>query len=114
MRAAAFFDLDGLRIPASEGVRLLPVVDGKSGTVVAVTTVRGRTAIQLQAFHVSAGRPWDSVRLELLARIRRDGGTAEEVIGPSGPSSASLGSWSGSAGFQGAAAGGAGAGPAPQ
>ncbi|MFE6962975.1 DUF3710 domain-containing protein [Streptomyces sp. NPDC057696] len=79
-----FFDLDGLRIPANEGVRLLPIAGGKSGTVVAVTTVRGRTAIQLQAFHVSAGRSWDSVRLELLARIRRDGGTAEEVIGPSG------------------------------
>ncbi|MEU6846003.1 DUF3710 domain-containing protein [Streptomyces sp. NPDC046716] len=80
-----FFDLDGLRIPAGEGVRLLPIVSEKSGAVVAVTTVRGRTAIQLQAFRLSAGRSWGSVRLELLARIQRDGGAAEEVVGPSGP-----------------------------
>ncbi|WP_405917993.1 DUF3710 domain-containing protein [Streptomyces sp. NBC_00728] len=80
-----FFDLDGLKIPASEGVRIMPIVGGASGAVVAVTAVRGRTAIQLQAFHVSAGRSWDSVRLELLARVRRNGGTAEEFIGRSGP-----------------------------
>ncbi|MET7696885.1 DUF3710 domain-containing protein [Streptomyces sp. NPDC005485] len=79
-----FFDLEGLKVPASAGVRLLPIVGGESGAVVAVTAVRGRTAIQLQAFHVSVGRSWDSVRLELVARIRRDGGTAEEIIGPSG------------------------------
>ncbi|MFF3663258.1 DUF3710 domain-containing protein [Streptomyces olivochromogenes] len=77
--------MDGLKIPASEGVRLLPIVGGASGAVVAVTAVRGRTANQLQAFHVSAGRSWDSVRLELLARVRRNGGTAEEFIGRSGP-----------------------------
>ncbi|AWZ08943.1 hypothetical protein DRB96_15455 [Streptomyces sp. ICC1] len=49
-----------------------------------VTLVRGPTAIQLQAFRAAEGRSWGSVRQELAARIRRDGGTAEEFRGRGG------------------------------
>lgn len=75
-------DLGGIRIPGGRDLELHPM--SSDGRVCAVTVVRGRTALQLQAFHAVPGRNWDTVRSELADGVRRRGGTAVEWVGAAG------------------------------
>ncbi|MGO4631656.1 DUF3710 domain-containing protein [Streptomyces sp. 2RAF24] len=74
-------DLGGLRILAEEGTRIHPM--RAADHVVAVTLVKGRTAIQLQAFS-SPPETWDSIRAQMLRTLREQGGTAGEWAGAAG------------------------------
>ncbi|MEU1180445.1 DUF3710 domain-containing protein [Streptomyces sp. NPDC005820] len=78
-------DLGGLRVPARPDVELKFVGDKSGhGGVLAVTVVHGRTALQLQAYHRTPGRSWDTVRADLLAKLSRDGASVREWAGPAG------------------------------
>ncbi|MFI7497868.1 DUF3710 domain-containing protein [Streptomyces sp. NPDC049687] len=80
-----YTDLGGLRIPAQPGNELKFVGDRSGdGGVLAVTVVHGRTALQLQAYHRTPGRSWDTVRADLLAKLSRDGASVREWAGPAG------------------------------
>ncbi|MFF3160093.1 hypothetical protein [Streptomyces sp. NPDC057910] len=59
-----YFELDGLKVPATHGVRLMPLTDGVTDVVVAVTAVLGPTAIQLQVFHLSVASSERCKRLD--------------------------------------------------
>lgn len=85
-------DLGSLRIPGSEGLEIQVNLDESSGGVVAVTVVRGTSALQLQAFAAPRREGiWREVRAELAAEIARDGGRADAAAGaPDGPLAAEL------------------------
>ncbi|MEV8627430.1 DUF3710 domain-containing protein [Streptomyces sp. NPDC051079] len=74
-------DLGGLRVLVDEGTQIHPMRAG--GHVVAVTLVRGRTAIQLQVFS-SPPETWDSIRAQMLRTLRDQGGAAGEWVGAAG------------------------------
>ncbi|TXS55009.1 DUF3710 domain-containing protein [Streptomyces sp. t39] len=76
-------DLGALLVPRPPGVELHPM-RSDDGAVVAVTVVRGRTAIQLQAFRASSDTSWESIRGQLTRSMRRNGGSVEERTGPAG------------------------------
>ncbi|WP_416979055.1 DUF3710 domain-containing protein [Streptomyces sp. T028] len=84
-----YTDLGGLRIPAQPDIELKFVGDRSGdGGVLAVTVVHGepgaRTALQLQAYHRTPARSWDTVRADLLAKLSRDGASVREWAGPAG------------------------------
>ncbi|MFJ8104624.1 DUF3710 domain-containing protein [Streptomyces sp. NPDC096132] len=80
-----YTDLGGLRVPDRPDIELKFVGD-RSGAdgVLAVTVVHGRTALQLQAYHRTPSRSWDTVRADLLAKLSRDGASVREWAGPAG------------------------------
>lgn len=77
-------DLGGLLVPGGPKVRLDPMYARDGVTVVAVTLLGERTALQLQAFRATAGRPWDVVRGQLRDAVIASGGTAAEWAGAVG------------------------------
>lgn len=80
-----YTDLGGLRIPARPDIELKFVGDKRGNDrVLAVTVVHGRTALQLQAYHRTPGRSWDTVRADLLAKLSKDGASVREWAGPAG------------------------------
>jgi hypothetical protein len=62
------------------GVKMRPMTS-RDGSVVGVTLIRGRTAIQLQAFRALGDTSWATVREELSRSMRRRGGSVEERVG---------------------------------
>ena len=76
-------DLGGLLVPTEPGLKSGPMT--WDGSVVGVTLIRGRTAIQLQAFRALGDTCWASVREDLARKLRAWGGSAEERVGPAGP-----------------------------
>ncbi|MFE1834889.1 DUF3710 domain-containing protein [Streptomyces sviceus] len=77
-------DLGGLLVPTEPGLKIEPMSSREDGSVVAVTVIRGRTAIQLQAFRALGDTSWATVREDLARTIRGRGGSAEERVGPAG------------------------------
>ncbi|MET9787269.1 DUF3710 domain-containing protein [Streptomyces canus] len=75
-------DLGGLLVPTESGLKIQPMT--WDGSVVGVTLIRGRTAIQLQAFRALGDTSWASVREDLARTMRGRGGLAEERVGPAG------------------------------
>ena len=60
-------------------------VDQEADTVVGVTAVLGESAVQLQAFAAPRSEGiWEEIRGEIAASITRQGGTAEDTVGPLG------------------------------
>ncbi|MFC8505302.1 DUF3710 domain-containing protein [Streptomyces sp. NPDC057411] len=91
-------DFGGLRVLLEEGVQIHPMHAG--GHVVAVTLVKGRTAIQLQAFS-SPPETWESIREQMLRTLRTQGSTAGEWVGPAGVEIRAVASMTSSSGPQG-------------
>ncbi|CAM5464581.1 DUF3710 domain-containing protein [Streptomyces canus] len=78
-------DLGGLLVPTEPGLKIQPMSSSRDGSVVGVTLIRGRTAIQLQAFRALGDTSWATVREDLARTMRGRGGSAEERVGPAGP-----------------------------
>ncbi|MGX1476881.1 UNVERIFIED_CONTAM: hypothetical protein RKD50_005689 [Streptomyces canus] len=76
-------DLGGLLVPTGPGVKM-ELMTSRDGSLVAVTVIRGRTAIQLQAFRMLPDTSWATVREQLARSIRRHGGSVEERVGRAG------------------------------
>ncbi|MFG2726909.1 DUF3710 domain-containing protein [Streptomyces canus] len=76
-------DLGGLLVPTGPGVKM-ELMTCRDGSLVAVTVIRGRTAIQLQAFRVLPDISWATVREQLARSIRSHGGSVEERVGRAG------------------------------
>ncbi|MFC8433886.1 DUF3710 domain-containing protein [Streptomyces sp. NPDC057253] len=81
-RFGELVDLGGLLVPTEPGVKIQPMT--WDGSVVGVTLIRGRTAIQLQAFRALGDTSWATVREDLARTLRGRGGSAEERVGPAG------------------------------
>ncbi|MFI6440991.1 DUF3710 domain-containing protein [Streptomyces sp. NPDC050759] len=82
-RGGELVDLGGLLVPTGPGVRM-ELMTSRDGSPVAVTVIRGRTAIQLQAFRVLADTSWATIREQLARSIRGHGGSVEERVGRAG------------------------------
>jgi hypothetical protein len=78
-------DLGSLWLAGIPGMELRLEVDQEADTVVGVTAVLGESAVQLQAFAAPRSEGiWDEIRGEIAASITRQGGTAEDTVGPLG------------------------------
>ncbi|EFH28809.1 predicted protein [Streptomyces sviceus ATCC 29083] len=77
-------DLGGLLVPTEPGLKIELMSSRRDGSVAGVTVIRGRTAIQLQAFRALGDTSWATVREDLARTIRGRGGSAEERVGPAG------------------------------
>ncbi|MEU9325323.1 DUF3710 domain-containing protein [Streptomyces canus] len=77
-------DLGGLLVPTEPGLKIELMPSRQDGSLVGVTLIRGRTAIQLQAFRALGDTSWASVREDLARTMRGRGGSAEERVGPAG------------------------------
>ncbi|MFF7134818.1 DUF3710 domain-containing protein [Streptomyces sp. NPDC008196] len=77
-------DLGGLLVPTEPGLKIELMSSREDGSIVGVTVIRGRTAIQLQAFRALGDTSWATVREDLARTIRGRGGSAEERFGPAG------------------------------
>ncbi|MEU6921634.1 DUF3710 domain-containing protein [Streptomyces sp. NPDC046631] len=69
-------DMGGIRVPVSEGMSVLPIE--ANGEMLAVTLVQGDTALQLQAFRANSNVLWDSIRADMISRMRAQGGKVKE------------------------------------
>jgi hypothetical protein len=78
-------DLGGLLVPTEPGLKIELMSSRRDGSLVGVTLIRGRTAIQLQAFRALGDTSWVTVREDLARKMRGWGGSAEERVGPAGP-----------------------------
>lgn len=78
-------DLGGLLVPTEPGLKIELMASREDGSLAGVTVIRGRTAIQLQAFRALGDTSWATVREDLARTMRRRGGSAEERVGPAGP-----------------------------
>jgi hypothetical protein len=78
-------DLGSLWLAGIPGMELRLEVDQEADTVVGVTAVLGESAVQLQAFAAPRSEGiWEEIRGEIAASITRQGGTAEDTVGPLG------------------------------
>lgn len=78
-------DLGGMWIPGRQGLEVRVEADQSTGQVVAVTLVLAGGALQVQPFAAPRTEDiWDEVRSEIRAGITKQGGTADEVLGPLG------------------------------
>nr|WP_159059426.1 DUF3710 domain-containing protein [Streptomyces antibioticus] len=77
-------DLGGLLVPTEPGLKIELMTAREEGSLAGVTVIRGRTAIQLQAFRALGNTSWASVREDLARTMRGRGGSAEERVGPAG------------------------------
>ncbi|MFF4062124.1 DUF3710 domain-containing protein [Streptomyces sp. NPDC001668] len=77
-------DLGGLLVPTEPGLKIELMSSRGDGSLVGVTVIRGRTAIQLQAFRALGDTCWATVREDLARKVRGWGGSAEERVGPAG------------------------------
>ncbi|MEU0422708.1 DUF3710 domain-containing protein [Streptomyces canus] len=77
-------DFGGLLVPTEPGLKIELMSSRRDGSLVGVTLIRGRTAIQLQAFRALGDTSWASVREDLARTMRGRGGSAEERVGPAG------------------------------
>jgi hypothetical protein len=78
--------LGALWIPGHPGLEVRVEADPNSETVIAVVLVLGSNALQVQPFAAPRTEGiWTDVRTEIRASITKDGGTADEVVGPLGP-----------------------------
>ncbi|MFC8361284.1 DUF3710 domain-containing protein [Streptomyces griseorubiginosus] len=77
-------DLGGLLVPTEPGLKIELMKAREDGSLAGVTLIRGRTAIQLQAFRALGDTSWATVREDLARTIRSRGGSAEERVGPAG------------------------------
>jgi hypothetical protein len=77
-------DLGGLLVPTEPGLKMELMSSREDGSLVGVTVIRGRTAIQLQAFRALGDTSWATVREDLARTMRGRGGSAEERVGPAG------------------------------
>ncbi|MFJ9148116.1 DUF3710 domain-containing protein [Streptomyces sp. NPDC102270] len=82
-RDGELVDLGGLLVPTGPGVKT-ELMTSRDGSPAAVTVMRGRTAIQLQAFRVPSDTSWATVRERLTRSIRGQGGSVEERVGRAG------------------------------
>ncbi|WP_449350564.1 DUF3710 domain-containing protein [Streptomyces shaanxiensis] len=78
-------DLGGLLVPTEPGLKIELMRSREDGSLAGVTLVRGRTALQLQAFRALGDTSWATVRADLARTMRGRGGSAEERVGPAGP-----------------------------
>ncbi|MFI8073102.1 DUF3710 domain-containing protein [Streptomyces sp. NPDC086033] len=78
-------DLGGLLVPTEPGLKIELMSSREDGSLAGVTLIRGRTAIQLQAFRALGDTSWATVREDLARTMRGRGGSAEERVGPAGP-----------------------------
>ncbi|MFB6776450.1 DUF3710 domain-containing protein [Streptomyces sp. NPDC056352] len=78
----SLIDLGGLRVPTSLGMEVRPIEAG--GAMVAVTLVKDGTALQLQTFHAASKILWNSTRVEMMNKMRAQGGTVKEWAGRAG------------------------------
>ncbi|WP_371666806.1 DUF3710 domain-containing protein [Streptomyces sp. NBC_00289] len=84
-QSGELIDLGGLLVPTEPGLKIELMSSREDGSLAGVTVIRGRTAIQLQAFRALGDTSWASVREDLARTMRRRGGSAEERVGPAGP-----------------------------
>lgn len=78
-------DLGGMWLPGRPGLEVRIEADQTTSEVVAVTLVLPDGALQVQPFAAPRTENiWDEVRNEIRAGITKQGGTADEVIGPLG------------------------------
>ncbi|MCX4698496.1 DUF3710 domain-containing protein [Streptomyces sp. NBC_01373] len=82
-RDGELVDFGGLLVPTEPGVEIRPMTS-RDGSVVAVTVVRGRTAIQLQAFRALSDTSWATIREQLSRTMRSQGSSVEERAGRAG------------------------------
>ncbi|MFJ6016124.1 DUF3710 domain-containing protein [Streptomyces sp. NPDC092952] len=75
-------DMGGILVLESAGMEVRPIEF--DGQMLAVTLVRGDTAVQLQAFRADSGVLWESVRTDMVAGIRAQGGRATEWVDRAG------------------------------
>ncbi|MDF6043800.1 DUF3710 domain-containing protein [Streptomyces sp. JH14] len=78
----SLIDMGGIGVPTSPGVEVRPV--GAGGGTVAVTLVKDGTALQLQAFLAASDVFWNVARVEMMNRMRAQGGTVKEWAGRAG------------------------------
>ncbi|MET8075032.1 DUF3710 domain-containing protein [Streptomyces sp. NPDC005303] len=83
-QSGELLDLGGLLVPTEPGLKIELMSSRRDGSLVGVTLIRGRTAIQLQAFRALGDTSWATVREDLARKIRGWGGTAEVRVGPAG------------------------------
>ena len=82
-------DLGGIRVPQEPGTEIqVNVAQDAQGKqkVIGVTLVRGKSAVQVQAFAApkSSGL-WDEMRAELREQVEKQGGKVEDHDGTFGP-----------------------------
>ncbi|MEV6419158.1 DUF3710 domain-containing protein [Streptomyces sp. NPDC051662] len=75
-------DLGGMRIPSEPGLRIEPMRDGDE--ILAVTVIKGPTAIQLQAYRATQGRSWDVIRGNMMKKMKAQGTAVVEWAGMAG------------------------------
>ena len=79
-------NMGSLWIPGRPGLEVRAEADPSSDTVIAVVLVLGDSALQVVPFAAPRSEGiWTDVRTEIRAGITKDGGTADEVVGPFGP-----------------------------
>ncbi|MGK3941284.1 DUF3710 domain-containing protein [Streptomyces caeruleatus] len=83
-RSSELLDLGGLLVPTEPGLKIDLMSSRRDDSLVGVTLVRGRTAIQLQAFRALGDTSSAAVREDLARKVRDWGGSAEERVGPAG------------------------------
>lgn len=78
-------DFGAMRIPRETGVEIQVQAQQDTGTILQVTLVAGKAAVQIQPFAApKSGGLWDEVRGQLRSQINGGGGLVEEVDGPFG------------------------------
>lgn len=78
-------DLGGMWLPGRPGLEVRIEADQATSQVVAVTLVMGDSALQVQPFAAPRTENiWDEVRDEIRSGITKQGGTADENVGPLG------------------------------
>jgi hypothetical protein len=82
---ASRVDLGSLRLPPAAGVQFRFPAD-RDGVAYAVVLVQGMSAMQLSAYAAPRSEPiWEQVRHDILATLRAEGATVDELAGEYGP-----------------------------
>lgn len=78
-------DLGALRVPAREGMALRLGVEQNPHRIVAANIQMKDSALEVRAFAAPRSDGiWDEIRAEILASVTKQGGTADQVVGPFG------------------------------
>lgn len=81
-----YIDLGSLLIAPVDGIEVQVQADAESGSVAAISIIRGQSALSAVAFAApKSGGLWDEVRADIIASIRESNGPVTEQVGAYGP-----------------------------
>lgn len=81
-----YIDLGAILIAPVDGIEVQVQADAESGSVAAISIIRGHSALSAVAFAApKTGGLWDEVRADIVTSIREAQGPATEQVGVYGP-----------------------------